>query len=130
MAKKTYVLDTSACLSDSDCIYNYSNNDILIPLKVLEEIDKHKKRQDGVGANARTIIRNFDDLRKKGNLQQGVRISKGKGILRVRGGDIESMPKDLDLSVADHVIISTAVAETLKMAIVKPFWFLVILICE
>ena len=111
MAKKTYVLDTSACLSDSDCIYNYSNNDILIPLKVLEEIDKHKKRQDGVGANARTIIRNFDDLRKKGNLQQGVRISKGKGILRVRGGDIESMPKDLDLSVADHVIISTAVAE-------------------
>ena len=85
MAKKTYVLDTSACLSDADCIYSYANNDILIPLKVLEEIDKHKKRQDGVGTNARKIIRTFDELRSKGNLQQGVRIDKGKGILKVRG---------------------------------------------
>ena len=114
MAKKTYVLDTSACLSDAECIYNYSNNDILIPLKVLEEIDKHKKRQDGVGANARTIIRNFDDLRKKGNLQQGVRIAKGKGILKVRSGDYAAVPKDLDISVADHIIISTALAENLE----------------
>jgi len=111
MAKKTYVLDTSACLSDADCIYNYSNNDILIPLKVLEEIDKHKKRQDGVGTNARTIIRNLDELRQKGNLQQGVRIAKGKGILKVRPGLENTMPKDLDLSIPDHVIISTALAE-------------------
>ena len=44
MAKKTYVLDTSACLTDADCINNFANNDIVIPLKVLEEIDKHKKR--------------------------------------------------------------------------------------
>ena len=114
MAKKTYVLDTSACLSDADCIYSYANNDILIPLKVLEEIDKHKKRQDGVGTNARKIIRTFDELRSKGNLQQGVRIDKGKGILKVRGGDPNAIPKDLDISVADHVIISTAVAENLE----------------
>ena len=43
MAKKTYVLDTSVCLADADCIFNYGNNDIVIPLKVLEEIDKHRK---------------------------------------------------------------------------------------
>jgi len=114
MAKKTYVLDTSACLSDSNCIYSYSNNDIIIPLKVLEEIDNHKKRQDGVGAHARTIIRNFDELRAKGNLQQGVRIAKGKGILKVRGSDPASMPPDLDPSIADHIIISTAMAENLE----------------
>ena len=34
-------------------LYQYQNNDIVLPLKVLEEIDQHKKRQDGVGANAR-----------------------------------------------------------------------------
>ena len=111
MAKKTYVLDTSACLSDANCIHNYANNDIIIPLKVLEEIDKHKKRQDGVGTNARTIIRNFDDLRKKGNLQRGVRLGKGKGILKVRGSDPNAIHKDLDSSIADHVIIATAMAE-------------------
>ena len=38
MAKKTYVLDTSVCLTDADCVYNFSNNDIILPLKVLEEI--------------------------------------------------------------------------------------------
>ena len=111
MAKKTYVLDTSACLSDANCIHNYANNDIIIPLKVLEEIDKHKKRQDGVGTNARTIIRNFDDLRKKGNLQRGVRLGRGKGILKVRGSNPNAIHKDLDISIADHIIVATAMAE-------------------
>ena len=36
--KKIYVLDTSVCLSDSNCIFDYDNNDVIIPLKVLEEI--------------------------------------------------------------------------------------------
>ena len=61
MAKKTYVLDTSVYLTDSNCINSFGNNDIVIPLKVLEEIDKHKKRQDSVGLNARNIIRNLDE---------------------------------------------------------------------
>ena len=49
MAKKIYILDTSACLTDANCIRSYGNNDIVLPLKVLEEIDNNKKRQDGVG---------------------------------------------------------------------------------
>ena len=56
MAKKTYVLDTSVCLTDAGSIRSFENNDIIIPLKVLEEIDNHKNRQDGVGINARNII--------------------------------------------------------------------------
>jgi len=114
MAKKTYVLDTSACLSDADCVHNYANNDIVIPIKVLEEIDNHKKRQDGVGVNARTIIRTFDELRTKGKLHQGVRLGKGKGILRVRGTSAvgeEALAPDLDPAVADHIIIATALSE-------------------
>ena len=46
MPKKNYILDTSVCLTDANCIFNYGNNDIILPLKVLEEIDKHKKRQE------------------------------------------------------------------------------------
>lgn len=111
MAKKTYVLDTSACLTDADCIFNYANNDIVIPLKVLQEIDKHKKRQDSVGINARTIIRSLDELRSKGSLQKGVRLAKGKGILRVAGGNPGSLPHDLDFKVPDNEIISTALSE-------------------
>jgi PhoH-like ATPase len=111
MAKKTYVLDTSACLTDADCIFNFGNNDIIIPLKVLEEIDKHKKRQDSVGINARKIIRSFDDLRTKGSLQKGVRIGKGRGILRVASHNLSILPLDLDKSIPDHEIISTAIGE-------------------
>ena len=52
MAKKTYVLDTNVYLTDAESILSFANNDILIPLKVLDEIDKHKKRQDTVGMQA------------------------------------------------------------------------------
>jgi len=109
--KKIYVLDTSVCLSDANCIFDYDNNDIVIPLKVLEEIDGHKKRQDTVGSTARRIIRNFDELRTKGSLQKGVRIAKGKGILKVSPHGVSSLPDDLDCEHNDHIIISTALAE-------------------
>jgi len=116
MAKKTYVLDTSVCLSDSNCIYQYANNDIILPLKVLEEIDRHKKRQDGVGIHARSIIRILDELRAKGSLEKGVRIQKGKGILRVRktSESLDHLSPDLDSSVPDHVILATAMDENLS----------------
>ena len=42
MAKKNYVLDTSVYLTDANSIFEFGNNDIFIPLKVLEEIDNHK----------------------------------------------------------------------------------------
>ena len=112
MAKKTYVLDTSALITDTECVNAYGNNDILIPIKVLEELDKHKKRQDLVGASARTVIRFLDSLRSKGSLYEGVRLGKGKGILRVKGYDPNmNFPADLDLSVPDHQILAVALSE-------------------
>jgi PhoH-like ATPase len=112
MAKKTYVLDTSALITDTECVNAYGNNDILIPIKVLEELDKHKKRQDLVGASARTVIRFLDSLRSKGSLYEGVRLGKGKGILKVKGYDPNmDFPADLDLSVPDHQILAVALSE-------------------
>lgn len=116
MAKKTYVLDTSALVTDSECICNggFGNNDILIPIKVLEELDKHKKRQDLVGASARTVIRFLDSLRTKGSLYEGVRIGKGKGILTVKGYDYsKEFPRELDQSIPDHQILAVALGEKL-----------------
>ena len=113
MAKKNYVLDTSVYLTDAGSIYKFDNHDIFIPLKVLEEVDGHKKRQDSVGANARIFIKTLDELRAKGNLEKGVRISKGMGMLKVVSySSLNNIifPPDLDIRHPDHTIIATAMA--------------------
>ena len=113
MAKKNYVLDTSVYLTDAQSIYKFDNHDIFVPLKVLEEVDGHKKRQDSVGSNARAFIRTLDDLRTKGNLEKGVRIDKGKGMLKVVSySSLNNVifPPDLDIRHPDHTIIATAMA--------------------
>jgi PhoH-like ATPase len=111
LAKKTYVLDTNVYLTDADSISSFGNNDILIPLKVLDEIDKHKKRQDSVGVQARSTIRALDTFRSKGSLFRGVRIGRGKGILKIRGYNPLCLPDDLELEDSDNQIIATALSE-------------------
>jgi PhoH-like ATPase len=98
-------------LTDSKCITAFTNNDILIPLKVLEEIDKHKKRQDSVGSQARATIRRLDELRSKGSLSKGVRIKKGLGLIKVSSYNPLCLPEDLDLEDPDNQIIATALSE-------------------
>ena len=112
--KKTYVLDTNVFLTKAKSVFEFKNNDIVIPLKVLDEIDKHKKRQDGVGLQARSTIRILDDLRSKGNLHKGVRLGRRMGLLSVRGYDIEDVPVGCDIASADNEIIATAITEKKK----------------
>tara|TARA_R100000458_G_C8254631_1_gene230934 strand:- start:224 stop:1549 length:1326 start_codon:yes stop_codon:yes gene_type:complete len=111
MAKRKYVIDTSVYLTEHQSIHKFGIHDIIVPLKVLEEIDAHKKRQDAVGANARGIIRTFDALREKGNLHRGIRLAKGRGIVSVKGHDSAYLPSDLNPAQADHIIIATALTE-------------------
>jgi PhoH-like ATPase len=108
MAKKIYVLDTSVCLTDSHSLLSFENNDIVLPLKVLEEIDNHKKRQDSVGANAREVIRKLDSLRETGSLYKGVKSGADKGKIYVKLCRRENLPDDLDLSIPDNEIIAVA----------------------
>lgn len=110
MAKKLYALDTSVLLTNANSIYSFGNNDILVPMMVLEEIDKHKKRQDSVGAMARNVIKILDDLRSKGSLKKGVRIGKGYGKIIVSENVADSwvLPEELSRTVPDHIIIQTA----------------------
>ena len=111
MTKKriTYALDTSVLLTNSNCIFSFgSKSDIVIPIKVLEEIDKHKKRQDSVGMNARLSIKNLDDLRNKGDLSKGVQIAEGKGnLIVVYDSGEEALPRELSKEIPDHQILQT-----------------------
>jgi PhoH-like ATPase len=107
MAKKIYVLDTNVLLSDFNALYAFKSNDVVIPLKVLEEIDKHKKRQDGVGANARQVIRELDKLREKGSLVEGSKLGGRKGTLTVRGYGSAMLPADMNMEDPDNQILAT-----------------------
>jgi len=108
--KKIYVLDTNVYLTDYEALYKFGTNDIIIPLKVLEEVDKQKKRQDGVGLNARNFIRILDEVRSKGNLMKGVRIDKGLGTVKTRFSDLNELPDDFDRTQADNVILACALS--------------------
>ena len=108
MTERIYVIDTSVCLTDSACIYHYGDSEIIIPMKVLEEIDNHKKRQDSVGQNARNIIRDFDSLREQGSLQEGVSLGDSRGTLRVARVNLDLIPLDFNRNDADHIIITVA----------------------
>ena len=107
MSKQVFVLDTNVLLTDSNCIFNLNDGDIDIPLKVLDEIDKHKKRQDSVGVHARNIIRSWMNLGSR-NLFTGVDLENGK--LFVKGFDPFRLPDDLDVENPDNQIIATALS--------------------
>lgn len=111
MSKKIYILDTNVYLTDYEALYKFGTSDIVIPLKVLEEVDKQKKRQDGVGLNARNFIRVLDELRAKGNLNKGVRIEKGHGIVKAKPSNLTELPEDFDKSLPDNAILACALTE-------------------
>jgi len=89
--KKTYVLDTNVLLQSPYAIYAFSDNDIVIPEVVLEELDRFKREPSEIGANARQTARILDGLREKGDLTRGVKLPEG-GSLR-----IELNFKDIEL---------------------------------
>ncbi|MDP4203336.1 MAG: PIN domain-containing protein, partial [Bacteroidota bacterium] len=60
MAIKKFILDTNVILHDYKCIYNFQENDIYIPITVLEELDKFKKGNDDINFNAREFSRDLD----------------------------------------------------------------------
>ncbi len=80
--KKVFVLDTNVLLHDPNAIQAFQDNDLVIPLAVIEEIDDQKRRQDEVGRNARMVSRSLDAMRTRGRLADGVPTSGG-GRLRV-----------------------------------------------
>jgi PhoH-like ATPase len=79
---KNYILDTNVLLHDPNSLLNFQDNNVLIPIEVIEEIDRFKRESSELGQNARTVSRTLDSLRSQGHLNEGVRLSNG-GCLRI-----------------------------------------------
>ncbi len=79
---KIYILDTNVLIHNPQAIFSYKNCKIVIPITVIEEIDKLKKNYDERGRNARQVARYLDSLRKLGSLRDGVPI-KNNSVLQV-----------------------------------------------
>lgn len=113
--KKTYVLDTNVLLSDPNCFRNFQDNDLIVPILVLEELDKHKSRSDEVGRNCREVSRSLDALSEAGSLKTGVNLPSG-GTLRVLStppGYSGLLPPDLLHGTSvDNMIIGFVLALT------------------
>ncbi len=80
--KKRYILDTNVLLHDPNALYQFQENDVVIPLEVIEEIDRFKRDLSELGRNARHVSRMLDEIRAQGNLHQGVKLPGG-GDLRI-----------------------------------------------
>jgi len=106
--KKTIILDTNVYLTEAGSILAFGKNDIAIPTIVLDEIDKHKHRQDTAGLNARTMNRVLDALRGKGSLMTGAPLGRGKGKVFVAPFDPLYMPPGMDQEDSDNKIIAIA----------------------
>ena len=99
---KNYILDTNVLLQDPDAIYHFEENTVIIPIGVIEELDKFKKDNTELGRNARQISRYLDDLRVKGDLRHGIQMDNG-GTIKVRyNGNLESFYKEQNIDL--HVI--------------------------
>jgi PhoH-like ATPase len=79
---KNYILDTNVLLHDPSSLLAFKANTVLIPIEVLEEIDRFKRESSELGQNARAVSRSLDALRAKGHLNKGVKLENG-GALRI-----------------------------------------------
>ncbi|MCL2791399.1 MAG: PhoH family protein [Desulfobulbus sp.] len=107
MSTKFFVLDTNVLLHNSDAITCFADNTVVLPMTVIEELDKFKKNNDELGRNARGVIRCLDRLRSQGSLGRGVRTDDG-GVVQVTIEKEENSSARIDLNIPDNRIIATA----------------------
>jgi PhoH-like ATPase len=107
--KKTFVLDTNVILHNPNSLTSFADNIVLLPIEVLEELDRFKKGHDERGRNARIAIRMLDEFRLKGEPGKGYPLESG-GILKIATGIDYKAIAELGLSkaLADNRILGTA----------------------
>jgi len=108
---KTFVLDTNVLLHDPYALFQFEENNILVPITVIEEIDRFKKDMNETGRNARQVSRILDELRQKGSLSAGITLESG-GNLRVallNNEMLRHIPSELSDQKSDNRILAVAV---------------------
>lgn len=108
---KIFVLDTNVVLHDCRSIFNFQDNDVYIPVSVIEELDKFKKGDDNLGYNARAFVRDLDKISDNLLFDKGVPLGKGKGHIKIEMGHgyTQVIRESLLDDIPDHRIIATAV---------------------
>lgn len=81
--KKIFILDTNVILHDSGCVHQFKDNDICIPITVIEELDKFKKGNNIINCNARDFLRTLDALSSEKMFEKGVPVANGKGSISI-----------------------------------------------
>lgn len=105
--KKTFILDTNVLLHDVNCLYAFEDNDIIIPMAVIEELDNFKTEGDTRGKNARMASRALDEMRKTGRLNEGVKLSTG-GTLKIELDRPNALPYSMAFNKADNALLNIA----------------------
>jgi PhoH-like ATPase len=107
VAVKNYVLDTNVILHDARAIYAFADNNVVIPIYVIEEVDTFKKDQSELGRNARQIARLLDEYRSEGGLSKAQKMSNG-GTVRVALPKNPPKNPSYDSRSMDQRILETA----------------------
>lgn len=105
--KKNFILDTNVILHDYKCIQNFEENDVYIPIVVLEELDHFKKGNEQINFNAREFSRELDLIANENLFKKGVDIGIGKGKLFILSGNDypPEIQKTFVESTPDHRIL-------------------------
>ena len=115
--KKVFVFDTNVILHDFKSIFSFEETNIVIPITVLEEVDKFKKGSDTINFNAREFIRELDVIVEKNEELQGVKDifkkgalldNKSKVFIDVNNEEREEFKKIFAGNIPDHKILSCA----------------------
>lgn len=104
---KLYILDTNVLLHDPTSLMAFEENELVIPLVVIEELDTFKDSENEIGRNARQVARTLDSYMEFGSLNKGISLSNG-GSLRVELNCMPNIPAHLDPHKADNRIIGVA----------------------
>lgn len=106
--KKNFVLDTNVILHDSNCLKNFQENDIYLPIVVFEELDKFKKGNEQINFNARDFVRELDRLSDKNLFSVGVPLGDGLGrLFVVQNADADNIVfKHYPVRKPDHEILA------------------------
>jgi PhoH-like ATPase len=102
----SYIVDTNVIIANPFFTKDFSDCEIIIPIYVLEELDKIKSREGNSGFRARQFFRFFKDIEKKGSLIEGIKIDNNVLLKTELKGDLSLIPQELDPSYVDNKILS------------------------
>ena len=106
--RKIFILDTNILIHDPYSIYNFRGNDIYLPIEVIEEIDKLKQKPN-TALHARMASRVLEEIRKKGNLSEGIELPNDIFFKVERTADLSLLPEGLKKDIVDNHIIAVVI---------------------